>query len=287
MHKPQQTCYDTLMMTLPIQRLIASLLFIGLLAGCNRTGVYGIVTNPEGETLPGVSVRLSNNSDVSAITNVLGEYRLNAKPGHHSIQYAKSGYTLVNTELVLEKTSSRLLPKIEMWNLPPGNNVFFYTKSLYTPTTWLKPKRYYMSDNGPSFGTTRNPEFSTDESMPFIVCYRMPRYDARLTRLQQRKAQLPQDESQTFDVWVPSGTISVNLEPLVPSDTSLLKVNLYEALEPGRYALHWGALDGYTTIDERMFMFEILKKADIALGEANPNLDELDNSGIPIEGDAP
>lgn len=250
-------------------------------------GVYGIVTNPEGETLPGVSVRLTNNSEVSAITNVLGEYRLNTKPGRHSIQYAKSGYTLVNTDLVLEKTSSRLLPKIKMWNLPPGNSVFFYNKTLYTPTTWLKPKRYFMADNGPSFGTTRDPDLLTDESMPFIVCYRMPRYDARLTRLQQRKAQLPQDETQTFDVWVPSGTISVNLDPVVPSDPSLLKVKLYEHLEPGRYALHWGALDGYTTIDDRMYMFEILEKPNPLLEEADPDLDGQDKDKIHIEGDAP
>jgi len=275
------------MKSLHIHRLIAPLLLIGLLAGCNRTGVYGIVTNPEGETLPGVSVRLTDNSEISAITNVLGEYHLNAKPGRHSIQYAKSGYTLVNTDLLLEKSSSRLLPKIEMWNLPQSNSVFFYNKTLYSPTTWLKPKRYFMIDNGPSFGTTREPELLTDESMPFIVCYRMPRYDARLTRLQQRKAQLPQDETQTFDVWVPSGTISVNLDPVVPSDPSLLKVNLYEHLEPGRYALHWGALDGYTTIDDRMYIFEILEKPDPLLDEADPDLDGQDKGKVHIEGDAP
>ncbi len=268
-------------------RLIRPLLLIGLLSGCNHAGIYGTVTNHEGEALPGVSIRLANNGEVNAVTNTLGEYRLNAKPGQLTIEYAKSGYTLVKNTLSLEQSSSSLLPVVEMWNLPSENSVFLYQKTLYTPATWLKPKRYYMTDDTSSYGTIREPDLQTTNPLPLIVCFKMPRYDARLTRLHQRKAQVPQDEKQTFDVWVPAASISVNLEPLVPSDPSLLKLNLFEELEPARYALHWGALDGYTTIDDRMYMFEILEKPDPLLGGVDPKLDGQDQGDLHIEGDAP
>jgi hypothetical protein len=270
-----------------IQRLLLPLILIGILAGCSGSGIHGVVTNHEGEALPGVSIHLTDNTKVNAVTNTLGEYRLKAPPGKHTIQYAKSGYTLVQHPLDLSKESPQTLPAIEMWNLPPSNSVYLRKKSLYLPTSWYIPTRYYMADKSSSYGTTRDPELQIDSPTPFIVCHKMPRYDARLTRLQLRKAQLPQDETQTFDVWVPAGTIRVDLDPLVPSDTSLLKLNLLDPLDPGRYALHWGALEGYTTIDDRMYMFEIIAYSGPHLSEVDPDLERHETTKKHIEGDAP
>lgn len=274
------------MLTRCTYSLLFPFLLIGLLAGCNRSGVYGVVTNHEGETLPGVIVRLSTDHEVSTQTNVLGEYHLNTEPGEHTLEYAKSGYTLVKGSYAVKEATKQPLPVVEMWNLPSENSVFLCDKTLYSATTWLKPSMYYMADSSKAYGTTRDPQLQTDDSTPLIVCYRMPRYDARLTRLLQAKAQLPQDDKQTFDVWVPAGSSSVDLIPLIPSDPSLLHVKLYEELAPGRYALHWGALTGYTTIDERMYMFEVLEKVD-PFGGSDPGMDGQDKEITHIEGDAP
>ena len=73
----------------------------------------------------------------------------------------------------------------------------------------------------------------------------------------------------------------------MPSDTSLLKLNLLDPLDPGRYALHWGALEGYTTIDDRMYMFEIIAYSGPHLSEVDPDLERHETTKKHIEGDAP
>ena len=114
-----------------------------------------------------------------------------------------------------------------------------------------------------------------------------PRYDARLTRMQRKTAQLPQDDSQTFEIWSAGGTVGVDLVPVVHSDPGLLKLDILEPLQPGRYAIHWGALDGYTTLDERIFMFEITEKAIPDFEPIDSEMDEDEDEANAIEGDAP
>jgi hypothetical protein len=270
-----------------LQYTLVSLLLIELFTGCNRTGVYGTVTNHVGEALPGVSVQLDNNGEFSAVTNALGEYKLNAPPGKHTIQFAKSGYTLVNQNITPNDSLTQELTKVKLWNLPSSNSVFLRENTQYKPTTWHKPNHYILANNSSAFGTTRDPELKTDNASPFIMSYKMPRYDARLTRLQIATAQVPQDASQTFPVWAPAGTIPVSLDPVVSSDTDLLHLKLLAPLEPGRYALHWGALEGYTTIDDRMYMFEIVESPGPFFQEADLELEkEIEKEKI-IEGDAP
>lgn len=255
-------------------------------AGCSRTELSGIVMNHEGEPLPGVSVR-AQGTELHALTNALGEYRIAAAAGEYTLLYAKTGYTIFDQVVVAEEAAPSEVPEVRLWNLPPANSVFLYDNTNYTQTTWVIPKRYYMADGTTDYGTQRDAEASSDEAIPIVICYRTPRYDARLTRLREKKAQLPQDDKQTFDIWSAGGTVGVDLVPVVHSDPGLLKLEILEPLQPGRYAIHWGALEGYTTLEERIFIFEITEKAVPDFEPIDFEMDDEDSEDSAVEDDAP
>lgn len=242
--------------------------------------------NHAGEALPGVSVHVQG-TESGALTNALGEYRIPMPTGEHTLLYAKTGYTIFDQVARVDGSGATQISEVHLWNLPPENSVFLYKNMIYTPTTWVIPKRYYMADGTTDYGTLREPEVYSDDAIPLLICYRTPRYDARLTRLQEKTAQLPQDDKQTFDIWSAGGTVGVDLVPVVHSDPSLLKLDVLEPLQPGRYAIHWGALEGYTTLDERIFIFEVTEKALPDFEAVDPEMDGLNPEDAPSEGDAP
>jgi hypothetical protein len=255
-------------------------------AGCTESVLHGIVRNIEGETLPGVSIRVSG-SDAHAVSNARGEYALAVQPGQHTATYAKSGYTLSRLEFSKTLDDTGPIPDVKLWNLPPQNSVFLYSDTIYTPTTWVIPKQFYMSDGTIDYGTQRIAEAITDSAAPAILFYRTPRYDARLTRLQEKEAQLPQDDKQTFNIWAAGGTMGIDLKPVDPADPTLMKLELLDPLEPGVYAIHWGALDGYTVIDERIYIFEVIPPKIPDFEEVVPQF--VDPTATPnvVEDDAP
>jgi hypothetical protein len=257
-----------------------------LCVGCSQSVLVGRVVNHDGEALPGVSVRVEG-TEFSALTNALGDYKIGLPTGDYRLLYAKTGYTVFNQVVRVVEDSSGVASVVSLWNLPSENSVFLFSGVVYTPMSWIVPKRYYMEDGTTDYGTQVDMDAFSDDSMPLVISYRMPRYDARLTRLQEKVAQLPQDDSQTFNIWSSGGTVSVDLVPVVHSDPSLVKLDILEPLQPGRYAVHWGALEGYTTLDERIFMFEITEKAwpDLAVVEAE--MDGQEVTHVPHEDEAP
>lgn len=267
-------------------RIVAGILMPITLAACSQSGLQGVVRNVEGEALPGVSIQVSG-SDIAAVSNGRGEYALALTPGPHTISYAKSGYTMSRLSLSDGETDLETIPDVNLWNLPPQNSVYLYHNTLYTPTTWVIPKRYYMSDGTIDFGTQREAEAVTDRAAPTILFYRTPRYDARLTRLQEKEAQLPQDDKQVFNIWAAGGTVGVTLNPVDPADPTLMKLELLEPLEPGMYAIHWGALEGNTVIDERIYLFEVVPPKEPEFEEVDPRLEFTTVGPNVVEGDAP
>ena len=267
-------------------RVVSLLSMCLILTGCFRAEITGVVTNHLGETLPGVSVHVED-TQLHALTNIQGEYRIPADPGEYTLLFAKTGYTIFDQVVRVTQGATTEAPKATLWNLPAENNVFLYENLEYSPTTWAIPSRYYMADGTTDYGTQRDAEVYSDVAQPLIICYRTPRYDARLTRLQQKEAKLPQDDSQTFTIWGAAGSVGVDLEPVVHSDPSLLKLVILEPLQPGYYAVHWGAMEGYSTLDKRIFIFEITEKALPDFEVVDPEMDgkEIDDSHK--EGDAP
>jgi hypothetical protein len=264
------------------------------LSGCTGGELSGIVMNHEGELLPGVSIELEG-TEYRDLTNALGEYRVRTKPGSYKVLYAKTGYTIYDQEVQVALEGESVASDVSLWNLPPENSVFLYDRSIYEPTTWVIPKRFYMADGTTDYGTQREPQVYSDSARPLLICYRTPRYDARLTRLGLKKAQLPIDtsvgeagkEKRTFEIWGALGTVGVDLVPVVHSDPGLLRLEILEPLQPGFYAVHWGALEGYMTLDERIFMFEVTEKALPDLEVVDPELEGLVEDAGPVEDEAP
>lgn len=245
------------------------LLLVLALAGCSPGQLTGIVRNIEGEALPGVSIHISG-SDASALSNTRGEYSISADPGEHELTFAKTGYTLSSITVAKNEDGDTPVPDVRLWNLPSQKSVYLYHDTHYTEATRITPQRYYMTDGTIDYGTQRDPDAQTPFGMPQIMFYRTPRYDARLARLQPETAQLHNDDSQTFEVWTAAGSVSIELELVESFDPTLMRLRFEDPLQPGRYAVHWGALDGYDTIDPRIYLFEVLPTADISLDEVAP-----------------
>ncbi|PCJ62402.1 MAG: hypothetical protein COA73_06715 [Candidatus Hydrogenedentota bacterium] len=262
-----------------------------LLAGCDRSVLEGRVVDEQGEGLPGVAVMLAG-TNYQALTDALGEYRFVCPPGKYDAQFAKSGYSLGAAAV---DTSNRRWTKMEsvsLWNLPPKEGVYIVEHNRYRAAAWVIPKQYFMVDGAMGFGTQRSPEMYTDDDLPQILCYKMPRYDVRLSRLQEVTAKLPSDDSQTFSVWTAGGTMTTDLTPVVDSDVTLLQLDVMEPLQPGYYAIHWGALEGYSTIHDRMYVFEVREPVVPILDAVEPRMEltptrEERQISRPKIGDAP
>jgi hypothetical protein len=85
----------------------------------------------------------------------------------------------------------------------------------------------------------------------------MPRFDARLSRLERQEGRVRSGDTQSLDVWLAAGTRPANLSAINETQGRLFRVKIDEALKPGVYALDWGALDGRLTIEKRIFLFEV------------------------------
>lgn len=226
------------------------------LLGCDRAAVSGRVTNVRGEALPGVAVMFEN-TDSGVLTNGLGWYRVPQQPGEVVLTFSKTGYAPRRIQINAARPGRTENPVLELWTLPTSAGVFVFEKGVYLPTTWPEPRRYFLGESETVYGTVRNPEVVTGERWPLLVCYKMPRDGARLSRLELGKGRVRSGDAQTLDVWLAAGTRPVDLSSIEETEGRLFRVKIDEALEPGVYALHWQALGGRFTIEKRIFLFEV------------------------------
>ncbi|MXN90701.1 TonB-dependent receptor [Flavobacterium sp. Sd200] len=56
-----------------------------------NTVIYGMAKSANGETIPGITVTVDNTNSITE-TDVNGKYRLNVKPGKHTIQFSGMGF---------------------------------------------------------------------------------------------------------------------------------------------------------------------------------------------------
>jgi hypothetical protein len=244
-----------------VQRLSCVAMVLVFLAGCERAIVEGRAMNAQGEALPGVVVRLAG-TDRQDLSDALGRYRLTASRnlGDARLQLSKSGYAPADVTVELH---GRLLvdaPDATLWPLPLNPGVYTLRDAKYVAADWVLPKQYYLKDGSSSFGAEL-PEplrAGADAAELFIVCYRTPRYNARLSRLASAEATVPGLDSEAQQIWVESGTIGAGLEPVDQPTGQLLRVVVDRPLEPGIYGVHWGAMEGYTTLENRVYAFEIV-----------------------------
>lgn len=239
---------------------------VALVAGCNAAVIEGTVCDIKGEALPGVVVSVEGR-DVQALTSVLGEYRLRVAPGRLLLTFSKTGYTPGQCELDVESPRRIQAQTMTLWCLPPGNGVFLYEDYRYRPTRAIEREGFLTQEGRLLYGTTKydpdRPDGApTHNPQPALLCYYMPREGVQLHRLERTEVVLEDARAGTpVKVWVPIEAHPVSLVSVDEPEGLLQQVRITDPLEPGVYAVHWGAFEGGARHDPRIFVFTV-KKSD-------------------------
>lgn len=227
------------------------------LCTCQGDVLKGMVVNIQNEPLPGVLVTVKNSS-YQDLTNAMGEYVAPYRPGRMELRFAKTGYTsAVLTLDVGEKTPTP--PAVSLWSLPQTTGVFLFENYRYREIEPIDPQRFETTHKGVVFGTIRWYTLETVEREPFLVCYKLPPSDVRVSRMRLVDLTLktPYEGADAVEAWVPVGDVPAVLAPIDEPDRLLTQVRLANPLKPGAYAVHWGALEGLTESQAPIFFFNV------------------------------
>ncbi|MCX5772222.1 MAG: carboxypeptidase-like regulatory domain-containing protein [Candidatus Hydrogenedentes bacterium] len=219
--------------------------------------IRGMVVDIRGEPVPGVVVSISDPL-TQCLTDGLGQYRLGTEPGRVELHFMKTGYT--SGTMVIEDTGlgTVLARPLSLWCLPQTTGLFIFEDYKYRRTAPLKPRPYVESEDRVIYGVGKLTGIvETPAAEPLLLCYKMPSYDGKLCRLAMVEAASPETPTVKDTVWVFSESVPLAMAPVDEPDRLLWEVRLMGPLEPGIYAFHWGALDGYTSTDERIFVFAV------------------------------
>lgn len=240
-----------------------------LLAGCDSAVIEGKVFDARGEALPGVSVRTID-TPYEALTNGRGEYRVRFVPRQEfHVKFFKTGYTTgdLRIQKVVQPRSVTANP-ISLISLPEGPGVYLTDDrySDYMRTTFDTPVKFRRkSDDTIVFGTF-HPPVETLVRRPYIAVYRgftIPRFGIKLNRLEETEV-LRADDTASKEgkkAWVRAGEVPIDVREVDVGQGQLLSVTLNNDLGPGGYAVHWGALDGDSSLDEpRIFCFKVVEE---------------------------
>ncbi len=218
-------------------------------------------------------------TDFEALSTATGHYSLRVAPGELSINFFKTGYTPVHITLSALATGAVEGPPVSLWPLPLGEGVYLFQNFRYHQAEHPRVNRYRVETLGLVFGTTVEPQLAIDwvapEEMPdmnppLLIAHKLPPYDARMHKLQQVKAAPaplagmsvdapPAKQPQyTEKVWIAEEPVALRARPIDEPEKLLVELRAAQALEPGAYAIHWGALEGYDSIDPRVFLFRIV-----------------------------
>ena len=253
---------------------IACTLLSLLATGCEpRAVIDGTVTNVQGEGLPGVAV-MADAAGQQVTTNALGQYSLPLPPGTWTIDFAKTGYAPAQREVADLTRGTTQVDPIALWHLPISAGVYFFEDYRYQPLDRRDVKRYVTAEGGDTlFAITQPPERITLSRLPRLLCYRLFSYDLAVHRLEQTEAVPARaaGSGQVWNVWAPVERI-----PALPGTVDqprelLLRVDVGAPLEPGVYAVHWGALEGHTSTHPRVYVFEVVEALPAAEGDGAGN----------------
>lgn len=272
-----------------------------LLSGCgymHKVYLRGQVTDVSGQTLPGVVVRVTG-TEFEALTTGVGRYSLGATTGKMQLEFYKTGYTSAHLEVVVESLGRTELPAVSLWPLPISEGVYFCKNYSYSQTNHPRPNRYKVKDIGNVWGTPVSPdlvipwvdaESDPKANPPCVIGHKVPAYDARMHRMQRVHAALiqtagkgsvetiPEGEMQyPEEIWIPEKPVTLHSYVLDDPEKLLVELRAASPLEPGVYAIHWGALEGYDSVDPRIFIFELRMPKDENEGEEGEHVEENTN----------
>jgi carboxypeptidase family protein len=255
-----------------------------MLAGCSPSFITGTVVDFRGEAVPGVAVT-TEGKEFQAITDALGHYRIRYAPGTVVLNFLKTSYTPGALELEVDALRPIEATTVSLWALPLEKGVYLFEDYTYRPLTRVQPDRYFTHDRRPIHGTTRWPETRTAYTAPVILCYKMPSYDVRFCRIDSTELTKvrPRGREEQVEVLTNVRTIPAALEAIDQPDGLLRQLRLPGSLEPGSYAIHWGALDGRTSLDPRAFTFDVTEIITIPekteAKEGEPKAEKSEKSG--------
>lgn len=237
-------------------------------AGCTRGVIEGMVVDVQGQALPGVAVGVADGGK-QVLTDGCGRYKLPYAPGGLQVVFFKAGYTPGRLDVEVAEARRVEATTVVLWRLPLSKGVYLFENHRYHQLGAAEPKRYRLGDHSLVYGAQKMPEVETLNTTPLVLAYKMPHYDVALCRMQQVEAALPEsvDDSYTVAVWVRADPLPVVLDPIDEPDATLIELALSRPLEPGVYGVHWGALDGHTTTDPRVFLFRVTEPAGGGEGE--------------------
>lgn len=244
---------------IPLLRSAVLMLAVAWLAACNRTAIVeGQVQDFKGEALPGVIVTVRGQG-VQALTDARGDYRLRAAPGWQELELAKTGYTPGRVATGELRHGWNEVPDATLWPLPVDRGIFILSDYRYIPLDRGEPKPFATRDFGKVYATTTEIDRTIEGTDPRIICHRMPPYDLRMHQVTEVLGADPEMEppDYTRPVWAPMRDIPIVIAPIDEPEKLLIVVQPTQPLTPGTYAVHWGALDGYTGTDPRAFLFRI------------------------------
>lgn len=261
------------------ERLLSAFRVVGILAlcaaaaGCDpKVSLQGLVTNVEGEPLPGVSVKVEA-AQAFGVTNGNGLFgkrpnTVNVPPGKWDLVYIKSGFTTAQQQVDAAKTGVLQVPPVALWPLPAAKGVYILDGSHYRPLTRVTPDRHRSLAGSPVFGVKLAPELNVNEAPAYFISHKMANYDWRLSRLEKVDVLRPGvevdtssgkalPEGVTDSIWAEGVRLPIDALPIDLPERLLWRISTPASMGPGVYALHWGALDGDTTTEESAYLFGI------------------------------
>ena len=230
-----------------------------LLPGCEPTAtIKGAALDIQGQHLPGVSVTVPNGGG-AASTDALGRYSLRVAPGSLRLDFHKTGYTAGWLALDVPTATIVQADNIQLWPLPESKGVYLFQDFRYSALDRAEPKRYLDKNNRNIFGVMRAPQAATLNTAPLLIAHKLPTYDVQAHRIEKTQAALPTASSGApgETIWAPVEEIRVIASPIDEPDRLLIDLRFERPLVPGDYAIHWGALQGFTTNDTRAFLLHI------------------------------
>ena len=228
-------------------------------AGCERTlTLSGQVVDTTGGTLPGVAV-IAVGTGREALTNARGEYVLMCPPNTLRVDYTKTGYTIGHVPLAAGESKEQTLDPVVLYPLPEARGVYQTLNHRYHELTRTEARQYAGREISKLYGTKKVPELVITDFMPTMIVFRLPSYDIQCSRLDWLDAAQPGLEPGVFPekVLAPVESLQVFASPLDEPERQLIELQFAQPLQPGTYALHWGALNGYFSTEKYAYLFRI------------------------------
>lgn len=230
--------------------------------------LQGLITNLNGEPLPGVSVKVDalQAFGVSNGNGLFGKRPnlISVPPGTWELQYIKTGYTTAFQTVSTGKTRAVDVPAVSLWPLPAAKGVYVLEGLNYRAFTRATPDRYLSESNTPVFGLKQTPELILDGPPDLIISHKMVNYDWQLSKLEQQEvlrhgvtAEGGISDSLLETIWVAAIRLPIQAVPVDQPEQLLWRIKPSAPMGPGFYAVHWGALDGDATTEESVYLFGI------------------------------